>query len=786
MSSVCPSYHRIATLSLAVFMALVAPMTVNAAQYSQTYDFNTEEFKDDWEMAINLEPSQISFNNMSVRQNFQSVTEYVRNGTSIFFNTYVNDELIKFNQNLDIDIDLFFSVNFNVPATPEGNWQLFPQPEGYSPVWRFGPNYFYLVRADAITNIIGLNTWAGYIQNNGKIDLSSQIHSQLSAEARMHLTTDNVRPTDTSLDIGDSYTWEIHPTIQATAYVVADLSLVGMRAQDYLTFGSAAVNNGEITISGLVDRKETTLSHFDDDIGSFEMKFDNGHLLKVDTTGTVEANTQWYGSGMAIGLLGLSSTAAVSIINNGTIKIAASQEYTAAALAASADNDGAVYASNRGDIDLSDARTRFKHELYANLSDNGRVVMDDWLLSLNYLDRFVPFAIVVDSDRSSEANAKLTFAPESTLYLKPTMSHQLDTDLNLGTLIGTYTDSQTISADLTHVEGFFPSIEGASHMLDLKWSGPDANYLTARLTVNPENSLGHGSRYMALTSDLNALMTLQALTDSAIRLSEAEGPKVTLKPWYWSLNNQSDLGFNSDGGGLVVSTETQKDGYRFAGYWAVAKEQSESDNDWMDADGTRYALGLALNYYVNDFLSTGIRADIGKNRSDWDFKEKFGSDSKTLDSQYLYTEAHTRLNYPITETQTLSAAAAVGYLRQKQDGFDITTLSTGGVSYEKGKSDTFLLKLGVQWDMNQEIDGYRVLTSAGLNTVYLTDSQFDTAFSYLGTRFKAEGEMTDWMSTLGVSAGFTKDRVSLEFAGGYSVGQDLKALRLNARMSYQF
>ena len=88
--------------------------------------------------------------------------------------------------------------------------------------------------------------------------------------------------------------------------------------------------------------------------------------------------------------------------------------------------------------------------------------------------------------------------------------------------------------------------------------------------------------------------------------------------------------------------------------------------------------------------------------------------------------------------------------------------------------------------MDKEIDGYQVFTSAGLNAVYLTDSQFDTVFTYLDSRFKAEGEMTDWMSTLGVSAGFTKDRISLEFAGGYSVGRDLSALRLNARLSYQF
>ena len=782
MSSVWPSQHRIRALSLAVFMALAVPMTVSAAQSSQSYDFNTEEFQDKWDMSIDLEFPQISFFDMPVVQNFYGVTEYVKSGPSIYLENYINDERIEFNQNADIDIDVRLSAKFNVPITENGDWKLFPPLEGESSVWTLAPSYFYLVRTDAVTNVIGLNTLAGYIQNDGEINLSSQIHSQLSAETHMYLTTDNVKPTY----IEDSYTWEIHPTIESTAYVYADLSLVGMRAQDYLTFGSAAVNNGEITISGLVDRKETTSSYFDDQIGSFEMNFDNDHVLKVDTAGTVEAHTQWYGSGLAIGLLGFSSTAPVSLINNGSIEITTSEEYTAAAFAASADNVGAVYVSNRGDIDLSGAGTRFKHELYANLSGNGRVVMDDWLLSLDYLNQFVPFAIVVNSERSAEANAKLSFAPQSTLYLKPTESQQLDTDLNLGTLIGTYTDSQTISSDLTHVEGFFSSIEGASHMLDLKWSGADANHLTARLTVNPEKSLGHGSRFMALTSDLNALMTLQALTAPTIKLSEAEGPKVTLKPWYYSLNDRSDLGFNSDGGGLVVSTETQKDGYRFAGYWAVAKESSESDNDFINADGSRYALGLALNYFINDTLSLGLRADIGKNRSDWDFKEKFGSDSETVDSQYLYTEAHTTLSYSITDSQALSATAAVCYLRQKQDGFDVTTLSTGRVSYDEGKSDSFLLKLGAQWDMDKEIDGYQVSTSAGLNTVYLTDSQFDTTFTYLDRRFKAKGEMTDWMSTLGVSAGFTKDRVSLEFAGGYSVGRDLSSLRLNARLSYQF
>ena len=784
MSSVCPSQHRIRALSLAVFMTFAVPLTVSAAQYSQTYDSNTEAFNDKWSSSVDLEAASVEFTDVVGHQDFQGVTQYVKSGPSIFLDSFVNNERIEFKQNSDIDIDVHLSAEFNVPKTLHGDWRLSSSRLGLTSV--LTPTYSYWVRADAITNVIGLNTSAGYIQNNGKIDLSSQIHSQLSAESRMYLTTDNVRPNDPGLEIDDSYIWKISPTIEAKAYVEADISLVGMRAQDYLTFGSAAVNNGEITISGLVERKETTSSYFDDQIGSFEMRFDNGHVLTVDTAGTVEAHTQWDGSARAFGLLGLSSTAPVSLINNGSIEITTSEEYTAAAFAASADNDGAVHVSNRGDIDLSNSRTRFKHELYANLSGNGRVVMDDWLLSLDYLDQFVPFAIVVNSERSAEANAKLSFAPESTLFLKPTQSQQLDRDLNLGTLIGTYTDSQTISSDLTHVEGFFPSIEGASHMLDLKYSGTDANHLTARLTVNSEKSLGHGARFMALTSDFNALMTLQALTAPPIELTEAEGPKVTLKPWYYSLNDKSDLGFNTDGGGLVISTETQKDGYGFKGYWAVAKEKSEADNDFINADGSRYAMGLALNYFVNDTFSVGLRADVGKNRSDWEFKEKFGSDSETVESQYLYTEAHTSVSYPITDTQTLSAAAAVGYLRQKQDGFDVTTLSTAGVSYEKGKSDSFLLKLGAQWDMDKEIDEYQVFTSAGLNAVYLTDSQFDTVFTYLDSRFKAEGEMTDWMSTLGVSAGFTKDRISLEFAGGYSVGRDLSALRLNARLSYQF
>ena len=175
MSSVWPSQHRIRALSLAVFMALAVPMTVSAAQYSQSYDFNTEEFQDKWDMSIDLEFPQISFFDMPVVQNFYGVTEYVKSGPSIYLENYINDERIEFNQNADIDIDVRLSAKFNVPITENGDWKLFPPPEGESSVWTLAPSYFYLVRTDAVTNVIGLNTLAGYIQNDGEINLSSQI-----------------------------------------------------------------------------------------------------------------------------------------------------------------------------------------------------------------------------------------------------------------------------------------------------------------------------------------------------------------------------------------------------------------------------------------------------------------------------------------------------------------------------------------------------------------------------------------------------------------------------------
>ena len=144
------------------------------------------------------------------------------------------------------------------------------------------------------------------------------------------------------------------------------------------------------------------------------------------------------------------------------------------------------------------------------------------------------------------------------------------------------------------------------------------------------------------------------------------------------------------------------------------------------------------------------------------------------------------MTYPLSEGQTLSATAALGYLRQKQDGFDLTTLSTGLVSYEQGKSDSFLLRLAAQWQMNKELNGYRLFNILGLDTVYLTDPEFDTAFTYLDSHYKAQGEVSNWLTSLHVATGFSKERLSLELAGGYSVGEDLKALSLNARMSYRF
>ena len=92
MSSVCPSQHRIRALSLAVFMTFAVPLTVSAAQYSQTYDFNTEAFNDKWSSSVDLEAASVEFTDVVGHQDFQGVTQYVKSGPSIFLDSFVNNE----------------------------------------------------------------------------------------------------------------------------------------------------------------------------------------------------------------------------------------------------------------------------------------------------------------------------------------------------------------------------------------------------------------------------------------------------------------------------------------------------------------------------------------------------------------------------------------------------------------------------------------------------------------------------------------------------------------------
>ena len=222
------------------------------------------------------------------------------------------------------------------------------------------------------------------------------------------------------------------------------------------------------------------------------------------------------------------------------------------------------------------------------------------------------------------------------------------------------------------------------------------------------------------------------------------------------------------------------------GYWAVAKENSDSDNNLIKADGTRFGVGLALSRELGDRFSIGGRLDLGKNNSDWTMREKFGSDKTGIDSEYLYGEIHSQVSYSLSDAHAIGAIASVGYLHDKQDSFNIETLSTGRVHYDNSTLDTFLVRLGAQWNTLQEIDGKKVFSIVSLDTVYLTDPEFSTKFTYLDSHFKAKNEVSDWISTLRAGVGFSGDHLSLEVSAAASVGDNLKSVGLNGKISYLF
>ena len=548
---------------------------------------------------------------------------------------------------------------------------------------------------------------------------------------------------------------------------------------------ATVINNGNISISGSFDISQESGYNFSTNIEEFETEFSNGVplTLKIDSS-SVLALTNINKTVYAAGLYGISNAGNVSLINNGTIFINTDENYNAAGIVAQVAQDGKIFASNMGKIDLSNAKGKITHQFYGRIKDNGQIEIGDWLLDLNDIQNIVPFALAVD-ENGGGVN-KISFAEGASLYLVPKELTGQTSTIELGTLFGRYTQDDQFVADTEYVNGVFDQFATTSYMTDVKVTGADMNHLIATVSVSPEKSLGHQSRYLIMTGDINTLLSLKSLTHQPQHLTQDKEWEITVLPWYIDYRDSSNMGFDSDGGGLVLRASNRFDNLDTTLYLATAKENADSHNQTVRDDIKRYGIGAALRYRFNDFWNIGLRFDAGMGDNELSVSDKFGSDDVNSDSTYLYTEANINLNYPITTEQTLGMNVSVGYLKNHHDGFTIDTLGSGNIHYASDSLDTTVFNTAFNWKGNFDVDGYKILPFVSFDVTYLTAPEFKTSFNYVSNRFVANDEIDDCFADATVGIGFSKDNLSLEVFASQRWGSDLSSRVFNAKFGYKF
>ena len=762
--------------------------------FSMTYDWNQDQDYQYWwsnMQAFGPESSEIIF----MDSDRVEPTTDLQIGQSSVGTPIVNQATIQLQQVSDVELDVSLDSQVHIANTSEvadnnfGNWIITETWDQEHQIEnRLTLAYVYERTSAVIASYIGLASIGTQAINNGTISLSSDIEGYVSASASMTMTSDNQTPSDeemaqAGIPYYQSFTWRLSPVALAEANFDAYVGLMGITASNNGATEAAAINNGTISIITNFDVIDSSCADFSTNIHEFEKDFPNDRTLSLIINSQVDAATTVNTQLFAAGLYGVSDEATVSLINNGTMIFDTDEAYSVAGIAAQAVDNGKIFASNMGRIDLSRAAGEAKHQFLGSISGSGQIEIGDWLLNLSDTEGLVPFALEVADGQTT--TGMLSFTPNSHLYIAPKNYDGLTTTIEIGTLFGHYDENGEFISDTQYVNGFFDRVESASGMVDLSATGDDINHLTAVATVHPEKSLGHQSRYMAMTGELNSLMSLQALTTLPSRLPE-EDWKVSVIPWYIDYRDSSSMGFDSDGGGVILRADTRSGRLDAALYLATAKEQSNSHDHNLQSDTTRFAMGAALNYHLTDLVYTGVRIDGGIGSSDWNARDKIGSDQTDIDSTYYYAEAHVGLDVPITDEQTFGIKVTAGYLGIKQDGFDFNTIGSGLVHYDDDTLHTAVFRATANWNGYFSVDGYTVLPAVQLGVAYFTNTEFDTNFSFGGYRFTAQDELGSYIANATVGIGFRKDNVSLELFASQQNGDDLSSRTFNARIGYAF
>lgn len=708
-----------------------------------------------------------------------------------------------------------------------------------SPKMELVPGLNYTYRQDLIVNLIGMSVNGGIAENHGRIELAADVRTDLKSHASFEFSTEQRKPTEEEVKDHAAQThvpleWTIKPAMRVLAEAYLDVNLTGMTGRAGTILPAAIVNTGSITIDGRLSRTDTVT--IDKNLNDFEdfkesiMSNNNEHYIavKVDCS-EVKAETLVEGNFRISGMHGVSGSerkpptdepldssedesdspeegfrpAPVVIVNTGTITLSGSEEFTTAGVFAEAKEQGSVLVENRGRIDVSEAEGPVSHQFYGSITGSGHIVMGDWVLMTDDLreDAVTPLAL----RRESEASGTLSFLPGATLMLIPSKPQDLDGPVKLGPVFGTYDEKGDFEkSSLEGIEGSFSAIATGSTMLAVSTEG-NLNNLAATFTVRPEDALGRDMRRMGLTSHLGALLSVLSMTDArgmddgaAVGIGVDDGQSavdgrlgVTILPWYENLQVDATggHGFDAKGGGVILEAHTRwgaADDWRASAHVGVAHRKLNADNGRADASATHTTVGAEISKALGDVVALGARVEVERETADWTVRDILGVGEASPDVTSLYADIHADAAWQLTPEQKADVRVAVGWLKVKQDAFELTTLGTGRVDYDAGEVETPVLSVDAGWRMTTEVAGYTVEPHVRVGVTYLTDADYSTDFAYLAHRYQLTDEVDDLYGTLAAGLAFGRGNWTLGLSGVGRVSGDTTAYGLNARATWRW
>ncbi|MDO4938001.1 MAG: autotransporter outer membrane beta-barrel domain-containing protein [Sutterellaceae bacterium] len=839
---------KLATVALAVSGVMASHASdSNHYEFNAFIDFtdpNDEATYDELDIWLDdLSPPVPAIRALIAIQHIEGMTpntDIAKVGMSAQFSSLVNTGDIHLSEQQSVSIEANAGVKLRLPNMSEingKNWMYVVERPGNPAA--IVPSAI----ASGLHNVkifqIGMLTLQGEAANAGTIAVDVSFDAKLSATSVWDFDTDNVAPTQEELDatLGDKNLcdWDLTPEVRSVARVDAQIQAVGMQAVGSFLGHASAVNSGTIDIGAFITRTDET--HKEINWGSVQsdihMSKTGNSNVTLDVTrdeSNITAETHMSGNALAAGmyattldlkpevpeenpeapeenpegeiarindscldcgdLVEIVDPIHVDLINTGTIRIAASKEFTAVGMAAVAQNNDIISMTNLGTIDLTKAQGNFVHQLYAEIEDAGQVEVGDWLLHLGMQENekgnhITPFAIRM----AENATGGLSFKEGASLILVPGKASDLDNPVSLGTMVAQYDANGNPMTDTPNITGQFDTIRTGSRMLSVSSDTSQGfNNISVTFDVHPEKALGTDVRSMAMGSNVNALMTLRGLT-AQTDFAKAEGWHWQAMPWYVNADTDSRNGYEAKGGGAVLQgavTWGETKDWNASGYFAVAHENLTADSNAASGSSTKVGLGLALKRQFGEITHVGARFDYGFDDTDWQLVDNLGRDKAGADSDYWYAEVNAGIEWPIADDHLIGAGVAFGWLHLKQDGFTSTTLGTGSVRYDDETLETGVATLEAHWKGKFEVAGFDIAPTVSIAGTYFTDNGFETSFSYLDHRYSAKDEVSDFLTTATVGVGFGKDNMTMSVYGSQRWGSDYSAQSVNARVSWRF